>query len=163
MNPPFFIGPFAPGLILEPGNIDAFSTNLLIYNILLPDSTSPTPSLGYVDVRDVAGALVAAIRTEGKNRVLLAGEWFEHKDAVEYVASVRPELKSRLPTGIVATGQNKGLIDNSRAIEVLGIPPVRPWKESLLELVDTFTAIEKDWAAKGVDVDNVLGKNSWRK
>jgi nucleoside-diphosphate-sugar epimerase len=131
----------------------------VFYNILLPDSTIPTPSFGYVDVRDVARALVAGMKKKGKNRILLSGEWFQHKDAVDYIASVRPELKSRLPT-LESTGQTESVVDNARAIEILGIQPPRPWKESVLDTVDELIRVEKNWAAEGVDVDTVLGHSA---
>lgn len=147
-------------MIIEPGNRNALSTNTMIYDILLPNSTSTTPAFGYVDVRDVAGALIAGIKVQGRNRVLLMGEWFEHKHAIEYISSVRPELRARLPANLVPTGQTKGMIDNSRALKILEIPPVRNWKESLIETVDSLLAVETDWIGRGVDVDVVLrGKN----
>jgi len=62
VNLSFFMGPFAPGFILQPGAVGNLSTNLMIYNIMFADSKSPTPLPGYIDVRGVAAALVAAIR-----------------------------------------------------------------------------------------------------
>lgn len=160
--PPFFIGPYAPGLIIQPGSLQSLSTSALIYNLLLPDSKSQTSPFGYVDVRDVAAALIAGIKTQGKNRILISGEWFEHKDAVDYIASVRPELKDRLPTNLVPTGQTKGVVDNSRAVEVLVIPRVRAWEESVVDAVDAILTVEKDWIAKAVDLQKTLMANMWR-
>lgn len=144
-----------------PGDLNALSTNLKLYNLLIPDSKDTTPAAGFVDVRDVARALVAGIKTPGRNRVLLSGEWFEYKDAVEYIASVRPELKARLPN-ILPTGLTHGMIDNTRAQKVLGIPAVVPWKQSVIEVVDTLIKIEKDWTSAGIDIKNTLEKNDRR-
>jgi len=158
LNPPIFIGPYAPGFILEPGNIGSLSTNKVIYDaLLLPNSIAATPWYGYVDVRDVAGGLVAGIKVQGKNRVLINGDWFDHAEAVKHIATARPELEDRLPI-LTASGQTKGVIDNTRAMKILGIPPVKPWKESVLDAVDTLIAVEKDWGEAGVDVDLLLGK-----
>jgi nucleoside-diphosphate-sugar epimerase len=126
----------------------------------LPDSNSVTPWYGYVDVRDVARGLVAGIKVRGRNRILLNGEWFDHTDAIEYIAAARPELKYRLPT-LTASGQTKAVVDNTRAMKILGIPPVKSWKESVLDTVDALVAVEKDWKEAGVDVDQALsGKPS---
>lgn len=158
MNPPLFYGPFAPALRITPGDSNALSTNLNLYNLLVSDSKATTPTIGFVDVRDVAGGIIAGIDTPGRNRVLLTGEWFEYKDAVEYIASVRPELKGRLANPI-PTGQTDGLIDNTKAQQVLGIPPARSWKKSLIEAVDNLVQLEKDWVAAGVDLDTTLKTN----
>jgi hypothetical protein len=116
--------------------------------------------MGYVDVRDIAAGLVAGIRTTGRNRLLFTGEWFELKDAVNYISATRPELKDRLPI-VVSTGQKEPIIDRSRAEKVLGIK-ARPWKETVLNAVDFFVNLEKEWLAQGVDIENKLKKNEWR-
>lgn len=160
MNPTFFIGPTAPGQKVTPGDPNALSTNLLLYNLILPDTKQQTPPFGFVDVRDVAAGLIAGIKVTGRNRVPLTGEWFELKDAVEYIASVRPELKSRL-ANIVPTGQTNGILDNSKALEVLGIKP-RSWKESVINTIDYLVEVEKAWEGQGIDIESRLKRNEWR-
>lgn len=81
---------------------------------------------------------------------------------MDYIASVRPELKDRLPTNLVPTGQTKGVVDNSRAVEVLVIPRVRAWEESVVDAVDAILTVEKDWIAKAVDLQKTLMANMWR-
>lgn len=144
-----------------PGDLNALSTNLKLYNLLISDSKDSTPGAGFVDVRDVARGLVAGIKTPGRNRILLSGEWFEYKEAIDYIASVRPELKDRL-ANIVSAGQTRGIVDNARAQEVLGIQAVIPWKQSVIEVVDTLIKIEKDWTGAGVDIEETLKKNDRR-
>src|SRR5882762_3391616 len=122
------MGPYAPGSVITPGDSNALSTNIMIYNLLVPKSKATTPNFGFVDVREVAAGIVAGIRTPGRNRILLTGEWFDYKDAVEYIAAIRPELKNRLATPI-PTGQTEGVIGNARAQQILGLPPARSWKE----------------------------------
>jgi hypothetical protein len=158
--PTIFSGTAAPGQFVQPGDVNAFSTLTFLYNLLLPDSKIQTIPMGYVDVRDVAVALVASIRTTGQNRLLFTGEWFELKDAVDYIASVRPELKDRLAT-VVPTGQTEPIIDKSRAEKVLGIE-VRPWKETVLDAVDFFVGLENQWLAENVDIEEKLKKNGRR-
>lgn len=155
------MGPFAPAQHIPTGDIEALSSNVFIYNLILPDSTTKPTPIGYIDVRDVAACLIAGARTPGKNRILVSGEWFEYEDALEYIAEARPELKARLPT-IPRAGITKGVIDNARAKEVLGVPLTRPWKQSLLDAVDDVIKVEKEWVEKGVDVENGLKQNKWR-
>jgi nucleoside-diphosphate-sugar epimerase len=113
------------------------------------------PYHGYIDVRDTAQALVAGIKTQGKNRALIVGEWFDNWDAVEYLKEARPEVKDRLPT-LKHSGRTKALVDNARTMKILGVPPVRSWKDTVDATVDAVLAVEKEWATAGVDVDNVL-------
>jgi nucleoside-diphosphate-sugar epimerase len=161
VNPPFFIGPNAPCQSIRLGEASAFSTNLIIYNLVLPDSKQQTPIYGFVDVKDVAAGLVAGIRVKGRNRALLTGEFFELKDAIDYIASVRPELKSRL-INPEPTGQTGPLIDNTRAFEMLGFKSVSSWKANVLETVDYLLKIEKEWIEAGVDIESTLRASGWR-
>jgi nucleoside-diphosphate-sugar epimerase len=134
---------------------------MLLYNIMLPDSTFRTPGLGYVDVRDIARALIAGTKIQGRNRVLLSGEWFQHHEALDFIAREHPELKDRLPT-IAPTIQTEGVVDISRAVSILGIPFSRSWKESVRDAVEAIIKVEKEWAEQGVDVETVLKNNGWR-
>jgi nucleoside-diphosphate-sugar epimerase len=161
LNPPFFIGPNAPCQSIGLGETAAFSTNLIVYNFVLPDSKQQTPFFGFVDVKDVAAGLVAGIRAKGRNRALLTGEFFELKDAIDYIASVRPELRSRL-INPEPTGQTRPVMDNSRALEMLGLQSVSSWKENVLETVDYVLKIEKEWIEAGVDVESTLRASLWR-
>lgn len=160
LNPSYFIGPNAPGQIVTPGDLNALSTNLKLYNILFPDTKDTTP-IGFVDVRDVARGLVAGIKISGRNRILLSGEWFDYADAINYISNVRPELLPRLGT-VTRTGQKASPVDNSRAYEILGVPPVIPWETSVIETVNTLIQAEKDWEKAGIDVENTLKKNNRR-
>jgi nucleoside-diphosphate-sugar epimerase len=131
---------------------------LSIYNLLLPNIKTQTPSLGLVDVRDVALSLVSALKVPGKNRILLTGEWFDFTEAIEYIASVRPELKGRLAS-LHHTGRTEPMIDSTRAIKILGLPGIRKWKDTVIETVDYTIALENEWVKLGVDVDEKLKKN----
>jgi nucleoside-diphosphate-sugar epimerase len=160
VNPTYFIGPFAPALIINPGDVDAMSTNLILYNILLPDSKISTSNLGFVDVRDVARGLVAGIKTPGRHRALLSGEWFELKDAVDYISVVRPSVKSRLPK-LTPSGQTQAIVDNTSTEEALKFK-VRSWRDSVLETVDALIRLEREWVDAGVDLDDTMRKTGNR-
>jgi len=150
LNPPFFIGPLAPGFRVPPGDRKALSTDEFIYKLLFAENKVETSVLGYVDVRDVAIGLVRGQKTPGKHRILFGGEWFTLQEAIDYIASVRPELKDRLATAS-PTGQKNSHLDNSKAALVLDLTP-RSWKESVRGAVDDLLELEKSWIAQGIDI-----------
>ena len=151
VSPTGFIGPFAEDFIITPGNAEEPSTSLVVYNFLAgPEKTFCTFPVGYVDVRDVAAAMVASIRLEDNHRLLLTGEWFDLADAIQYIAATRPELAPRLIKA-GSNGQNRPVIDSKKALEVLGIT-LTPWKKSIGDGLDAVLRLEKDWIEKGVDL-----------
>jgi len=162
VNPPFFIGPFAPALVIPTGDYSMFSTNLIIFNALLPSSKSQTPPLGFVDTRDVAASLIAGLGVPGHTRNIVASPWFDLTEAVAYVGEIHPELKDELPK-LIATGQKKSPFAPEPSLKRLGIE-VKPWKETVRDAVGDLLRIEKEWVSKGVDVnaEGGLRKNSMR-
>ena len=150
VNPPFFIGPLAPGFRVPPGDRKALGTNEFIYNLLFAENKVDTPGIGFVDVRDVAIGLVKGQKTPGKHRILFRGEWFTFEEAIEYIASIHPELKDRLATASPST-QKDSILDNSKAALVLNLTP-RSWKESIRDGVDDLLKLEKSWIAQGIEV-----------
>jgi len=145
LNPPFFIGPLAPGFRVPPGDTAALSTDKFIYDLLFAENKVETPAMGFVDVRDVAIGLVKGQKTPGKHRIVLGGEWFTFEEAVDYIASIHPELKGRLATASTTTQKNS-LLDNSKAALVLDLTP-RSWKESIRDGIDDLLKLEKSWVA----------------
>jgi len=89
-----------------------------------------------VDVRDVAKAHVLALTAPptsqvGRKRLLVAGEGFLWKDAVDHLRAVRPELRERLPDPSEAKKLEASIMDVSRTREVLGLDILigeRPWR-----------------------------------
>lgn len=154
MNPPFFFGPFAPSYRNDNASRAALSTNSFLYSFLDPNGTAP-PYPSSVDVRDVAKALVLGLKAPpasqvGRKRILLSGEWFSAKDAVELIASARPELRNRLAKAVFnAPPVPKCTLDLSRAKEVLGLE-FTDWKDTVLAAVDDLVKLEAQWKAKGV-------------
>ena len=115
-----------------------------------------TLPMGHLDVRDIAAAMVAGIRVKGNHRLPLTGEWFDWADAVDHIASTRPDLAPRL-VKINPTGQTGPIIDSKKALEVLGIT-LTPWRKTISDGLDDMLKLEKDWAERGVDPD-VLKNN----
>jgi len=150
VNPPFFIGPLAPGFRAQPGDKAALSTDQFIYNLLFAENKVDTPTIGFVDVRDVAIGLVKGQKIFGKHRIVFGGEWFTFEEAVAYIASIRPQYKDRLATAS-PSAQKNSLLDNSKAALVLGLTP-RPWKETIRDAVDDLLKLEESWIAQGIEV-----------
>lgn len=150
VNPPFFIGPLAPGLRVPPGDTGALSTDKFIYDLLFAENRVETPAVGFVDVRDVAIGLVKGQKTPGKHRIVFSGEWFTFEEAIDYIASIRPELKGRLAT-TSKTAQKNSLVDNSKAALVLDLTP-RSWKESIQDAIDDLLKLEKSWIEEGIKI-----------
>ena len=158
--PPFFIGPFAPGHIIPPGVVAALSTSVALHTVLNPGDVLGSSELGFVDVRDVAEAQIAGIKTSGHHRVLIGGsEWFDLRDAVDHLTAARSELKDRLANPISA-GRTVPAVDNARVIDLLGVP-ITPWRKSVEDGVDGLLKVEKEWSEAGVD-PSVLQNNEMR-
>ena len=155
MNPPFFIGPLAPGFRVPLGDKKALSTDEFIYNLLFVDQKVVTPAMGFVDVRDVAIGLVKGQKTRGKHRIIFGGEWFTYEEAIGYIASIHPELKGRLATATPSVQKNS-LLDISKAAAVLGLNP-RPWQETVRDAVEDLLKLEKSWTEQGVEVNGARG------
>lgn len=126
------------------------STNKFIYDLLFAKNKVDTPAMGFVDVRDVAVGLVKGQKTPGKHRIVFGGEWFTLKEAIDYIASIHPELKDRLATASPTTQKNS-LLDISKAALVLDLTP-RSWKESVRDGVEALLELEKSWIAQGLEI-----------
>ena len=89
----------------------------------------------------------------------MTGEWFELKDAAEYIGSLHPELK--IPP-LPLSGQTDSIVAYEPALKRLGLIR-RPWKDSVREAAEAVLKIEKDWTARGIDVDaeGGLRRNAW--
>ncbi|THH28933.1 hypothetical protein EUX98_g5257 [Antrodiella citrinella] len=161
VNPPFFFGPFAPGhrspFEGNTFNAQSISTTDMLWGLIKPSGAHPlAPCL--VDVRDVARALVAALKAPptsevGRKRILLSGEWRQLAEIAELVATKRPELASRIPASqkTELPVKVKPMVDNTRLKEILGLE-VTPWETTVLDTIDALVNLEKEWKARGVDI-----------
>ena len=119
--------------------------------------TAKLPSIRvFTPVVDVAKATVTAITAKtqaeyGKRkRVLLNGELFSLREAAEYIAEVRPELKPRINKAALEAPPLDGpIVDLTPAVELFGLK-VTPWKQALIEAVDELLRFEKEWESNGV-------------
>lgn len=132
-----------------------------IFQFLTPQGTFPFMS-GYMDARDLAEIHIRALDSPpesavGRKRMLLASpQDLDYKTAVDFVAEARPELKDRL---VNANRAPKFPIDHlptdlKRVAEVTGFKDdgYIPWRDTILNTVDSLVALEKDWISRGHSV-----------
>ncbi|KAF7975887.1 hypothetical protein HWV62_8297 [Athelia sp. TMB] len=158
LNPPFIFGPFAPGFSVPEPNLQALSTTRHIYRLL--DPAGGFPPCGFVDVRDLARAHVAALNAPRipavRKRLVIASPYdFNWKDGVAYIAEQRPALKSRLFADTSKAPEHANArFDLSRLEQVTGIKAdsYKSWQATILDTVDSLVSLEKEWVNKGFTV-----------
>ncbi|BGP52862.1 hypothetical protein JCM8202_003944 [Rhodotorula sphaerocarpa] len=154
LNPPMIYG---PPLQKVASRDEVNTSSQAIYNLINgePGREVPWNRLPlFVNVRDIALAHVRALEVEDVNKVksqrfLLYSGAFTWEDAVTHLATVRPELKPRLPVLPASPAEYKdhgkplARLDCTPAREVLGLKDLKGWKETLEETVDALVEIEK--------------------
>ena len=153
--PPFIYGPYPPGYKadLYPGS----GTNYIFYANVLPKEGGhklgpQMPLARTVDVRDVAKAHILSLTAPpsykvGRKRLVVAGECFTWKDAIEHLAKTRPYLRSRLPDTSEAPRIALGKLSVQRAKEVLGLDKYIDWEKTVEDTADALIRVEKESAA----------------
>ena len=156
IHPSYIYGPVGPGQVYNgPGT----GTNGFIYGLI---SGAPgRPVSGYdhdtapplhVDVRDVARAHVLALKippsADEPKRFILSSSRFTWKEAVEFIAQARPELKGRLPviTGKEPAVEPYAVLDTSATEKILGIKDYVKWQQTVLDTIDDLLRLEKELA-----------------
>jgi len=150
VNPPFLIGPFAPGFCVPPGDLAALGTNRYIYNLLFENDMLFTPACGFVDVRDVAIGLVKSLNTTGRHRIIFGGEWFTLEEALIFIAKSTKRNRNQLAF-TREIDPKRFHLDNSKAAHILGLTP-RPWRETIQETVAYLLKLEKSWIDQRITI-----------
>ncbi|KLO12865.1 NAD(P)-binding protein [Schizopora paradoxa] len=159
ISPPMIYGPILPETkIADKEALFTYSTiGKAFYKNMLPEDGSSTKLKPVqdafpltVDVRDVAKAHVLALTAPptsqvGRKRMLVAGEPFLWKDAVEHLLAVRPELRERLPDPSEARKLGTSTMDVTRTREVLGLDSYIDWRKTVEDSVDSLLSIEQSW------------------
>ncbi|KAL1722009.1 hypothetical protein EV715DRAFT_287962 [Schizophyllum commune] len=159
IEPPFVFGAHAPGFeaLVPPNSPASLSTMAFIYRLLQPDTKDFMPPFGCVDLRDVVRAHIAAMEIDTsalpvheRRFAIFAPYDTDAKEAIEYVAQQRPELKDRLATPQshwVARQTSFGEADRARVEKTLGFRLAErySWKDTVLDTVDALIALEKKW------------------
>ena len=158
IHPSYIYGPVGSGQVY-----DAPGTYMNRYIYALITGSPGRPVSGYdsavrappvhVDVRDVARAHVLALKVppseDEPKRFILSTSRFTWKEAIEFIAQARPELKGRLPviTGNEAPVPPFAIFDTSATENVLGLKNYVKWQDTVLDTVDDVLRIEKELAA----------------
>lgn len=121
------------------------------YKLIKPDED--LLPLWWIDVRDVARSLVAALKAPstaqiGRKRLLISSEYHHASELADLVRKERPQLADRVNKQAESAPQLKQIVFNERFKEVLGFELV-PWKQTILDGVDTIVALEEYWNAQG--------------
>ncbi|TDL27089.1 NAD(P)-binding protein [Rickenella mellea] len=152
-------GPFSSGFKVAKGDFGRMSTNSAFYRGDLPDpprrklaAIQKIPHPVTVDIRDVAKAHILALSAPstnnvGRKRILISGPNFSYKQAVEHLAKVRPELRGRLGDPSDVEEAPVPTIDQTRAIEVLGLTKYTGWETTVEDTADSLLAMERSWQA----------------
>ncbi|KAF7297489.1 Epimerase domain-containing protein [Mycena indigotica] len=167
LNPTFLLGPFTKYFPVPrtPSPRDTnWSTVGFWYQLLFPDGAFLGMATTYIDVRDAAAAHVAAIgpnvpatATAGRKRILVSAPngWPATK-LVEYIGKERPALKDRLLAHpeAVKTEADVLTLDWARVETVLGLKKTdfHTTETTVLDTVDSITAIEDKWRADGHEI-----------
>jgi nucleoside-diphosphate-sugar epimerase len=157
IHPSYVYGPLGTGQVY---NSPATGTNAYVYGLI---SGAPgRPVSGYdpairlpplnVDVRDVARAHVLALKVppnrDVPKRFILSSSTFTWKEATEFLAQARPELKGRLP---VITGKEPAVapgarVDISATEAILGLKNYVKWQDTIVDAIDDMVRVEKELA-----------------
>ena len=155
MAPTFFYGPFAPAhrSIYEGKefNIGTISTMDFFYGFIKPGA--PVPPLWWIDVRDIARSLVAALKAPptsqvGRKRILLGSEYVHASDIANLIREERPLLAHRVNKDLDSAPKLKQILFNERFKELLNFELV-PWKKTILDGVDALVELEEYWDGQG--------------
>ena len=109
--------------------------------------------LWWIDVRDVARTLVAALKAPstaevGRKRIVVSGEYHHASELAELVRTERPQLAARVSKQADSAPLLKQIVFNERFNEVLKFELV-PWKKTILDAVDALVELEEYWKAQG--------------
>jgi NADPH-dependent methylglyoxal reductase len=142
MNPPWVFGPHIGG-IKDTAHLNESSHAL--YSVIDAKEIPPVDFAGFVDVRTLAEAHIAAFeKKEGVDgERFLVGSHFDYQSVVDTVRAEIPELKDRLPVGTPGKVPDSYVVDGSKAERVLGIkyiPLSQSMKDSYAQFVEAASA-----------------------
>ncbi|KAK7058141.1 epimerase domain-containing protein [Favolaschia claudopus] len=157
LNPTFFFGPFTPHFPLPTPDYSLISTDTIPYNFLFKDGVFP-PITSYIDVRDVAKAHLAALKSPpasrvGRKRVVLSSpHGWAHQKVVDFIKEKRPQLQDRMIEAEPADFPWDVLpMDFARVEEVLGMKKGDFFtiEETYLDTIDALVEAEEGWRNAG--------------
>ncbi|KAK7456483.1 hypothetical protein VKT23_010733 [Stygiomarasmius scandens] len=166
IEPPFVLGPITTQFFVTTSSSCHGTTNMHLYQFLSPPGTGTYPPYAmYIDLRDVANLHIRALSSPptskvGRKRLVVGSphEWDYYK-TLELIKNKVPTLKERLVN--VKTDNEPPTMemkripcDFQRIEEVLGMKmeDFRSFEETILDTLDQYIVLEKEWGQGGVDV-----------
>ena len=157
IHPSYIYGPVGTGQVY---NSAGTGTNAYVYGLISGPPGRPVggfdPATGVppmsVDVRDVARAHVLALKVppspDAPKKFIVSPNTFTWKEAVEFLAQARPELKGRLPviTGKEAPVARGAIFDTSASERILGLKNYVKWQDTIVDTIDDMLRLEKELA-----------------
>jgi len=148
-------------------NFRPFSTAFYMY-ALVNGANAIYPYIGgHIDIRDVSRSYILALKAPsssfvGKKRFALAHpKPNDFRQAIEILATERPQLKERLPelSSAPEWPESSTKFDYERLEKFLGLKKdsFKSWNETVLDGVDSVLAVENSWKAKGLEVISPVG------
>lgn len=134
INPPLVLGPVVHYL----SSLDSINTSNARISRLVrgldKETSPPTGTFLWVDVRDVALAHVRAIEVPeaGAQRFFVTAGHYTNKDVVDIIRDAYPEIKDRLPEATSDLPEDVYGYDNSKSRQVLGLE-YRSLKEAVVD------------------------------
>lgn len=120
INPPWTFGPYFADV-----DLDNLSQSIqILWNLFGADSVPPTDFAGFVDVRDLAKAVLLSVtsNTSAGHRFLI-GAHFDWQTAVDIIRERFPEARHRIPEGCPGSGEEESVytLDGGKAKDMLGL------------------------------------------
>lgn len=148
VHPPYLYGIPGRGQAID---APASGTNNHIYKLISGPKGRPLPpplNPSFTNVADAARAHVTALKappSDKLKRIIPVGGRFTWKQAAEYLAKARPELRERLP---IFDGPEQvtasASFDSSSAARLVGWNKYIGWQETLETTIDHLLKREKD-------------------
>ncbi|KAF5023272.1 hypothetical protein F66182_4653 [Fusarium sp. NRRL 66182] len=124
------------------------STASLLWSLVDAPEIPSLDFAGFIDVRDAAIMVVAAIeKPEASGKRLLLARQFDWQSAADAAREgLSPEGRSRIPVGKPGTGPEEALetlydVDGSKAVEVLGVQ-YRPLADTVVDTLKQFLEVD---------------------
>lgn len=141
ITPPWVFGPY----VSQIDSVDHLNESLkLLWNLVGAEAVPPTDFAGFIDVRDLAKAIVTAYETpEAAGERFLTGSKFSYQIAADTIRKEFPELGAKVPEGTPGGGEVEDTykLDASKAQKTLDLkftPVYTTIKDFFTQIVKTL-------------------------
>jgi NADPH-dependent methylglyoxal reductase len=140
INPPWVFGPLVGKV-----NLNRLGESMhAMWSLVGASSIPPVDFAGFIDVRDLADAMILAYETPAAGgQRFLTGTHFDWQTAVDELRKELPELQDRLPVGTPGAGLTQDVyqVNGSKAQNILALS-YRPLRETVRDSFKQLQAAE---------------------